>query len=88
MHRPRRGPVLCEAGTGQHAALKPYLFRDRWLCPYHALGAIADALRAGEVIEALPLEQVHLRERQRRAAVRRAPSAGVRILRIAGKESA
>ena len=88
MRRAPRGPVLCEAGTGQHAALKPYLFRGRWLCPHHALGAIADALRAGESIEAAPLEEVQARERQRRAAVRIALPAGARILRIAVKESA
>ena len=83
MRRPLRGPVLCEAGTTRHAALKPYLFRGRWLCPHHALGAIADALRAGGSIEAVPLEEIHARERQRAATRKGELPGGARILRIA-----
>lgn len=65
----RRGPVLCDGGDGSHAALIPWLWRGKVLCPNCLLRAISDAIRAGELIEA---ESVELKQPRTKAQRRRA----------------
>ena len=52
----RRGPVLCDGGDGSHAALIPWSWRGKVLCPNCLLRAISDAIRACELIEAEPVD--------------------------------
>jgi hypothetical protein len=68
----RRGPVLCDGGDGAHAALIPWLWRGKVLCPNCLLRAISDAIRAGELIEAEVVEIDEPRAKTPKAQRRRA----------------
>jgi hypothetical protein len=73
----RRGPILCDAGRGEHPALNPQVVtlgdgRPRVMCANCALCTSNDAIRAGEVCLTEPLARVQARDRARR---RRAPAA-------------
>lgn len=68
----RRGPVLCDGGDGSHAALIPWLWRGKVLCPNCLLRAISDAIRAGEPIEADLVEITQPRMKRPKVQRRRA----------------
>lgn len=74
----RRGPVLCDGGDGSHAALTPWLWRGKVLCPNCLLRAISDAIRAGELIEAEPVEATQPRVRRPKLQRRRAEVVPIR----------
>lgn len=67
----RRGPVLCDGGDGSHAALIPWLWRGKVLCPNCLLRAISDAIRAGELIEAELVEVTQPRMKRPKVQRRR-----------------
>jgi hypothetical protein len=82
--RPRRGPVLCDGGHGEHAALNPQVVtsgkvRSRVLCANCALRWYSDAVRLGWAYASEPLALVLelARASRRGAAGRRQPLAAV-----------
>lgn len=76
----RRGPILCDAGRGEHPALNPQVVTvgggpPRVTCANCALALASEATRTGEAFKSEPLAQVQARERARRR--RPAPSEDV-----------
>jgi hypothetical protein len=74
----RRGPVLCDGGDGSHAALTPWRWRGKVLCPNCLLRAISDAIRAGEPIEAVLVEVTQSRVKRPKAQRPRAEVVPIR----------
>jgi hypothetical protein len=90
MTRLRRGPILCDAGQGEHAALNPQVVtlgrRSRIMCANCALRAVSDAIRKGQASQSEPLALVQERQRTaRRAPVARGELAEVVRLKAGGR---
>lgn len=67
----RRGPILCDAGNGEHAALNPQVvtsgrMRGRVLCANCALRAVSDAIRKRQAFYSEPLAHMQARKRAAR----------------------